>query len=79
MFNGYFLARVLRSLGAVPGRLAYTQELVPVWPVTQTLVSSGLLWKGRSPARSSVLLVRIKLGKEGAFSHQPGEALGRPG
>lgn len=40
MFNGWFLAGVLRSLGAVPGRLAHTQELVPVSPVTQT-ASSG--------------------------------------
>lgn len=57
MFNGWFLARVLRPLGAAPGRLAYTQELVPVSPVTQTLASSGLLWKGRAPVRSLVLLV----------------------
>lgn len=44
IFSGWFLACVLRSPGAVPSRLAYTQELVPVFPVTQT-VGSGLLWR----------------------------------
>lgn len=42
MFSGWFLACVLRSPRAVPSRLAYAQELVPVLPVTQT-VGSGLL------------------------------------
>lgn len=49
MFNGWFLASVLRSLGAVPGRLAHTQELVPVsacdadceqWPLVEGEVPS---------------------------------------
>lgn len=50
MFNGCFLAHVLRSLGAVPGRLAYTQELVPVWPVTYSCEQWPLV-EGKVPSQ----------------------------